>query len=90
MLKELGFPKEVIGLMMRPGRCFDLLTMLPKDDIRKLDRKGILFVAMKIESGEGDKPFQLEEGGPFITHQEWFASPDGKEKMMKFWRYFYK
>ena len=45
---------------------------------------------MKIESGEGGKPFQLEEGGPFITHQKWFALPDGKEKMMKFWRYFYK
>jgi hypothetical protein len=64
--------------------------MLPKGDIRKLDRKGILFVAMKIESGEGGKPFQLEELGRFITHQEWFASPDGKEKMMKFLGYFYK
>jgi len=67
----------------------DLITVLPKSDIKTIDSKGVLFVAMLIESGEGAAPIEVEDGDP-IPVQEWFSSAEGKEMMTGFWKYFSK
>ena len=87
-LQELGFPEEVISHIMSWG-VLDLITVLPKSDIKTIDSKGVLFVAMRIESGEGAEPIEVEDGDP-IPVQEWFSSAEGKEMMTCFWKYFSK
>ncbi len=80
---ELGIPKAVISYFMRPGHL-DLLTVLPKADVKTINCKGFLYVAEKCESGTG--PVQLADDTT-VSVGAWVNSEDGKAKMTKFWGY---
>jgi len=83
-----GFPKEVVSAFMRPGKL-DLLTVLPIEDVASVDSKGVLYVAREIESASDAWPIKLEDGTKQSVH-DWIASPEGAEKMIKFWTYMHR
>ena len=64
-------------------------TVLPKADVETIESKGILYVAMLIESGDDAAPIKVEGEKP-IPIQVWMQSPKGKELMCDFWKYFSK
>lgn len=82
----LNIPKEVVEWYMRPGNL-DLLTVLPKDDIKSINSKGVLWVAKECESGCGARPIVMEDKST-VPVNEWIASVEGREKMTDFWKYF--
>lgn len=86
---KMGFPLEVVSYFMLPGKL-DLLTVLPKDDVRSINGKGVWFVAeIVVESASGAADIAVENG-PSVPVQQWIASDDGKEKMVDFWTYMEK
>ncbi len=84
-LKDLGFPDGVVSHLMKPGRL-DLLTVMPIDDVKSVESKGPMFVAMLIETAAGDKTIKLQDGSKIPLH-EWFNSDEGSTKMILFWQY---
>ena len=84
-LIELGFPKEVVSWIMKPGKL-DLLTVLPIEDVSDIDAIGVLYVAREIESADGAWPIKLECGAKQSVH-DWFTSPEGQKKRTTFWNY---
>ena len=81
---DLGIPKAVISHFMRPGHL-DLLTVLPKEDVKTINCRGFLFVAEICESGT-TRSVELADK-TVMSVADWVISEDGKDKMTKFWAY---
>lgn len=80
---ELGIPKDIVSYCMIPGMV-DLLTVLPPKDIRTIDSKGVLYVAMLIESSTSTVVVEDEKK---MCISDWVNSEVGAAKMKKFWSY---
>ena len=82
---SLKIPKEVVHWYMEPGN-FDLLTVLPKEDVSSIDGKGVLYVAMLCESAPSSRTIEMEDKSKVLV-SDWIMSVDGREKMCRFWKY---
>lgn len=80
---ELGIPKDIVSYCMIPGMV-DLLTVLPPKDIKTIDSKGVLYVAMLIESATSEVVVEDEVK---MCISDWMTSEVGAAKMKKFWSY---
>lgn len=82
----LKIPSAVIEWFMKPGNL-DLLTVLPKEDIRSINARGVLYVAMLCDSAPSDfRPVVMEDKRK-VPVSDWVTSDDGRVKMEKFWKY---
>ncbi len=70
-MKELGIPKEQIEFAMRFG-VYDILTVIPKDDIKK----GIHFVRTMIADKIGEMEKIDEENGGWVVNDTSYSRWD--------------
>ena len=81
---EMGFPKPVIYHYMKPGGGVEVLTVLPKKDIKTVNSRGVLFVAKELDSSS--TPVRINDEST-ITLSEWAMTPEGQRLRAKFWNY---
>ena len=78
-----GIPKGVVSHFMKPG-YLDLLSVLPPEDLKTVNGKGALYVAMLIESASCEVVVEDEKK---MCINDWVNSTVGAAKMNKFWSY---
>lgn len=85
---SMGFRKEVVSYFMLPVKL-DLLTVLPKDDMKTINGKAVWFVAEIVYSANGATDIAVENG-PNVPVQQWIASDVGRKLMVEFLTYIEK